>query len=140
MRKCQSASVWGFSLIEIMLVITILSVLMAIILPNISRSRQQAILSSCESNERNLVAGLEVYNAQHKRYPSKIEDLYPYYMKRAVCPTNKSDYGYEVDAEAKTFTISCQGSHSYGVLDIADGYPKITPTSGLITKRKSDTQ
>ena len=124
-------SAGGFTLIELMIVITIIAVLLAILLPNMTKARQQALLSSCESNERNLVAGLELYNTHYKRYPNDIQSLYPYYMKRATCPTNKTDYGYTVDPDGKTFTVHCNGKHHLSMESIGEGYPQYTPISGL---------
>ena len=117
-----------------MVVITIIAVLLAILLPNISRSRQQAILSSCEYNERNIVAALEIYNTQYKRYPTSLSVIFPLYMKHATCPTNKSDYGYTPDAEGKYFTLMCNGTHYQGTLDIPEGYPQYSPLCGMITR------
>lgn len=128
----------GFTLIELMIVITIIAVLLAILLPNISHSRQQAMLSSCESNERNLQAGLEIYNTQYKRYPADLNAIFPHYMKKPYCPTNKSEYGYTPSADGSSFTIYCQGLHYIGLGEIEEGYPQYTPVSGLRLNSKAD--
>lgn len=129
----------GFTLIELMIVITIIAVLIAILLPNVSRSRQRAIVTSCEHNERNLAAAIEIYNAQYKRYPASISVLYPNYMKRTTCPTNVTDYGYVTDSEGKQFTVFCQGTHYLGIPEVPQGYPQYTPNLGTRTEPLENT-
>ena len=128
---CNRKYNFGFTLLEIMIVIAIIAVLMAILIPNMSYARQQAMLSSCESNERNLAAGLELYNTHYKRYPVQLTSLYPNYMRHPYCPSNQTDYGYETDPEGASFTIYCQGIHYLGLNNIDQGYPQYTPVVGL---------
>ena len=134
MTRADAVKQMGFTLIELMIVITIIAVILAILLPNISHSRQQALLSSCESNERNIQTGLEIYNTQYKRYPSDINALYPNYIKEPFCPSNKSAYGYAASADGSAFTIYCQGIHHIGLNNVDEGFPQYTPVSGLLLK------
>ena len=134
MLKVNALKAKGFTLIELMIVITVVAVLLAILLPNFSYSRQQAVLSSCESNERNIQAALEIYNTQYKRYPSDINVLFPNYIQESFCPSNKSSYGYAASADGSAFTIYCQGIHHIGLNNADAGYPQYTPVSGLLLR------
>lgn len=117
-----------------MIVITIIAIIMTIVLPNMVRSRHNAILVSCQANERSLAGGMESYTAQFGRYPSQLSLLYPDFTKRSWCPTNRSDYTLSVDTEGKHYTLSCNGIHHLSVPRVAQGYPQYSPNGGALEK------
>lgn len=127
-RKNQS----GFTLIELMIVIVIIATLMAILLPNMTKARYQAILVSCEQNIRSTSGGLESYSTQYGRYPTNINVIFPDFCKKVQCPSNKTDYGYEVDSEGKIYTIICNGVHYLSVNNVSQGYPRYCPSCGIV--------
>ena len=51
----------GFTLIEVMIVMTIISILAAILIPNFKHARARAQLSTCLGNCKNLATALELY-------------------------------------------------------------------------------
>jgi len=51
----------GFTLVELLIVIAVLAILMAILLPALSRVKDQARLVICGSNQRQLIFGLTLY-------------------------------------------------------------------------------
>lgn len=91
----------GFTLIELMIVITIIGVLAAIIMPSMVKARYQAILSACTSNMRSIAAALESYaTADHEHlYPDDSAGLNVIVSQNFInripkCPTDNSDYQY----------------------------------------------
>ncbi|MCS7044979.1 MAG: DUF1559 domain-containing protein [Gemmataceae bacterium] len=66
---CRRRSRLGFSLVELLVVIGILSVLMALLLPAVQRVRQSAQQTQCLNNLRQIGLGLRGYEAAHKNFP-----------------------------------------------------------------------
>ncbi len=61
---------YGFTLIELLVVISIIAVLMSIMMPALSKVRQQAQATVCMTNMRNLGTGATTYSADHdNQYP-----------------------------------------------------------------------
>src|SRR5688500_12555216 len=67
----------GFSLIELMVVIGIIAVLIALLLPALQMSRQQAIRVECMNNMRTIGHGLMMYQNQYKHLPVRFNDSRP---------------------------------------------------------------
>jgi prepilin-type N-terminal cleavage/methylation domain-containing protein len=55
----------GFTLIEMMIVVSIIAILAAILIPNFIHARAQAQTSSCEANEKQIATALEQYAVDH---------------------------------------------------------------------------
>jgi len=61
---------FGFTVIEILVVIGIIGVLMAILLPSLERVRHQGYIVKCAANLQQLGEGLQIYsNDNHGNYP-----------------------------------------------------------------------
>lgn len=61
----------GFTLIELMIVIAIISVLVTIIMPKMSKSRDKAKLAACLTNLKHIGVALEIYANENKQlYPA----------------------------------------------------------------------
>src|SRR5262245_51846871 len=66
----------GFMLIEILVVCAIIGVLVAILLPSLARSREQASLLVCQANERQLASAFLMYSvANRNRLPGILWDF-----------------------------------------------------------------
>jgi prepilin-type N-terminal cleavage/methylation domain-containing protein/prepilin-type processing-associated H-X9-DG protein len=64
----------GFTLVELLVVIGIIAVLMAILLPSLSRARESAGAIKCSANLRSIGQGLFIYASENKgRLPNSYE-------------------------------------------------------------------
>lgn len=108
MAKQQSKSVYslssGFSLPELLVVITTISTLMAIMLPSLGRAREQARRIACASNLKQLGFGLKMYAMENDgQYPTEkfcgnpqsilVQSLFPNYLPNRniyYCPSATS--------------------------------------------------
>lgn len=133
----------GFTLIELMVVISIIAVLFAIVIPAFAKTRIQAQLAACEQNVRNLANALQIYDTSEHKYPNpngaKIPSaiLFPNYISpMPICPATKLEYGYEVNATNNNYTVYCSGNiHNLGSGGVVGvGFPQYTPSVGIQLK------
>ncbi len=100
----------GFTLIEIMIVVLIISVLLAIAIPNFMRARETSRAKSCCSNLRQIETGKEQWAMDTKAAdaaPVVMGDLAPTYIKQA--PTCPSGGTYDPVAVGTNATCSYAG-------------------------------
>ena len=64
----------GFTLVELLVVIAIIALLMAIIVPALQRSKQQARAVACSSNIRQLLLGLFTFESDNQHLPFGFDD------------------------------------------------------------------
>src|SRR5271156_806077 len=60
----------GFTLVELMIVVAIISLLAAVIIPNYVHARAQASVSQTEANIKQIATSLELYYADNQGYPA----------------------------------------------------------------------
>jgi prepilin-type N-terminal cleavage/methylation domain-containing protein/prepilin-type processing-associated H-X9-DG protein len=64
----------GFTLIELLVVIAIIAILAALLLPALSRAKEQGRTAQCTSNTRQIMLGIMLYVADHGTYPSTTDE------------------------------------------------------------------
>lgn len=140
----------GFTLIELMIVIAIISILCLIMLPNMMRSRDAAKLSSCKYNLRSIAAAMEIYATDNSgMYPKKLDTIttvdtngHAYMRTIPSCPVAGSNapylQGYEVvSAPKNAYTLSCKGNY-HKIMGLDDDYPKYSAVRGLIESQNTE--
>lgn len=71
MRKKEK----GFTLVEMLVVLFVIGVILAIVLPNLTKTGSVAEDKAEEANKRMLLAQAENYRLAEGRYPDSVEDL-----------------------------------------------------------------
>jgi prepilin-type N-terminal cleavage/methylation domain-containing protein/prepilin-type processing-associated H-X9-DG protein len=96
-RRCRTR---GFTLVELLVVISIIGLLIGLSVPALSRARENARRTKCLSNVRQLQIALQMYADSHDgRVPPRhydagavwVDRLEPYYANRELlhCPTDR---------------------------------------------------
>ena len=85
----KSKMMAGFTLVEIMIIVTIISILVTVAVPNFVRYRKTSQMSACISNLRQINTAYEQAKIQGKS-PTSVEELCGPTMlikKTPLCPT-----------------------------------------------------
>ncbi|MES9992757.1 MAG: type II secretion system major pseudopilin GspG [Candidatus Thiodiazotropha sp.] len=112
----------GFTLIEVMVVVVILSILAAIVVPKIMDRPEQARITKAKSDIRALEAALNLYRLDNMTYPTTDQGLEALVSKPTDSPEprNWKEGGYldrlPVDPWGNTYLYLSPGTH--GVIDI----------------------
>ncbi len=89
MRIVQSKK-RGFTLLEIMIIVSIIGLLAAISIPNFIKARSISERNVCINNLRQVSAAIQQYALEMKKSPSSavnLDDLVPYLKGPVVCPS-----------------------------------------------------
>ena len=65
-RPCRRDSAWGFTLVELLVVIGIIAVLISVLLPTLNKAREAAGRTQCLSNMRSIFQMLKIYEVTYK--------------------------------------------------------------------------
>jgi prepilin-type N-terminal cleavage/methylation domain-containing protein len=104
----------GFTLLELMIVVAIISILAVVMIPNFVNARNAAKLTSCSTILKNIASIVEMYSTDYEgRYPAfdftitlSGTPLDGYIDKDYNCPVNKQKYEYKVSS-GTTYFIYC---------------------------------
>jgi prepilin-type N-terminal cleavage/methylation domain-containing protein/prepilin-type processing-associated H-X9-DG protein len=132
---CGSFRSRAFTLTELLVVIAIIAILVALLLPALSRTKEQARSASCKNLLHQIGLGLQMYVQDKGWYPPLAEGgtttlcfdrLYPYYPVSWTnaswnCPTYLADQG--IVSRDMVMTNSAGISYAYNFLGIATGFP-----------------
>lgn len=81
----------AFTLIELLVVIAVIAVLLGILMPSLSRVREQARMISCASNQKQLILGLVGYAAEND------DNLPPSPVKLGPINARKANYHHPME-------------------------------------------
>ena len=137
MRQTRIRS--GFTLIELMIVIAIISILALIFSVNVIRARAKGQYTGCVSNLKNMGASLQMYATDNsQRFPTTLSGITPSHMRSLpTCPSVNGSYpyvnGFASASNPDRYTLMCAGSpgNHRGVGDGAN-YPQYTLDRGLV--------
>ena len=119
----------AFTLVELLVVVGIIAILIAILMPALTKAREQANRTKCASNMRQIMLACMMYSNDNKqgvylwKYPG-VEDsllpLYPVYLKSydlAICPNtdNVVRNDFDLTDNADGGPRDMRGGHSYEV-------------------------
>ena len=121
----------GFTLIEVMVVITILAILAALIVPKVMSRPDEARVVAAKQDIASLMQALKLYRLDNKRYPTTEQGLAALVTKPTIAPVpdNWKTGGYverlPKDPWGKAYQYLNPGLH--GEIDVfslgADGNP-----------------
>ena len=105
----------GFTLLELMIVIAIISILAVVMIPNFVNARNAAKLTACQSILKNLASVVEMYSNDYEgKYPPSDftitltgNPLSGYIDKDYICPVAKEHYEYKVVGGGASYNIYC---------------------------------
>lgn len=97
----------GFTLIEMMIVMLVISVLLIITIPNITKHNSTINTKGCEAYVKMIQSQVQSYEVEHNTYPASIDDLVTdgyLNTNNATCPDGKTTV--KIDAEGVVSPVS----------------------------------
>lgn len=98
----------GFTLVEIMIVVSILVILAALAIPNILRSQMTARESLALTNLKRISESCQIYFTRAESYPAALMDLsgeVPPYLDATLASGTKDGYNFVYTQTADGFTL-----------------------------------
>jgi prepilin-type N-terminal cleavage/methylation domain-containing protein len=123
LRKDKKVKSKGFTLVELLVVISIISFLSSIVLASLNTAREKARISAVNSELMELAKGLEVYKLNHGSYPPKT-------CSESVCYLIYKDNTFVIDGDYNLnnafHELKEEKIYSKDIKDILLNLPKIT--------------
>src|SRR5256885_15546959 len=84
----------GFTLVELLVVIGIIALLIAILLPALSRARESANMLKCQATLRSMAQAAHLHAAEHQGYMPLAGPMYTYPLAAGGNDASKKKYTY----------------------------------------------
>jgi len=107
----QARKANGFTLIELMIVIAIISILAAILIPNFLHARSESVTAACEGNEKQLATAEEEY---------AVDNSGTYILLSSLTTPYLSTVATDPVAKGNLYTVVIPGTGSNGSYEIDD--------------------
>ncbi len=104
----------GFTLIELMIVIAIISILAAILIPNFLHARSESITSACEMNEKMIATAEEEYSVDNGGLYVALTTLTTPYITSVPTDPVKKGNSYSINTSSGaygSYEVSDSGGH-----------------------------
>ncbi|WP_110927996.1 competence type IV pilus major pilin ComGC [Bacillus massiliglaciei] len=76
----------AFTLIEMLVVLLVISILLLITIPNITKHQSIIQDKGCEAFIKMVESQVQAYQIDHKKLPASVSDLEGEYLKETSCP------------------------------------------------------
>jgi len=127
-RRCTRLA-WGFTLIELMVVLVVIGILAALIVPNVIERAEEARVTAARADINNLMQALKLYKLDNRRYPSTEQGLGALVARPTAAPAPENWKAYverlPADPWGQPYQYLAPGVH--GEVDVfsygADGRP-----------------
>jgi len=113
---------YGFTLIELMIVIAIIAILAAILIPNFLHARNESVTAACEGNEKQLATAEEEYSVDNGGAYASLSVLTTPYISVVITDPVSTGNAYKV-------VIPGTGSNGSYEIDDSGGHDTTTTTS-----------
>ena len=117
----------GFTLVELVVVVSIIGVLTGIAVPHLAKAWDDAKASACKANMKQIEAALELYYFEHGEYPAAASEsssaLEKLELKSVpVCPQSKSGYSYTPTGTKNIgYKLEC-AEHEFSITDTTEEF------------------
>jgi prepilin-type N-terminal cleavage/methylation domain-containing protein len=117
-----SRSTSAFTLVEIMIVVSIVGLLAAVSIPNYVRTREVTHRKACVANLRQLEGAVTSWALEAKKsaldpiIPSELFGAEAYLRKELVCPAGGTAYSYGLVGDPRHITCVLSGAPDYHTL------------------------
>lgn len=96
----------GFTLIEMLIVLFVISILMIITIPNIIKNQSSIKSKGCQAFVQMVQGQVQAFEIDHNRWPTNVTELETEkYINKTTCPNGDA---INIDADGKVTPVATQ--------------------------------